>query len=283
MGETTRLLEDMGIKPLKSLRVGDVARGLDFAIATDGRESEGFVAQQAEGPPGSPSAGFKGAVAGLGLSDVLQLKAQNRFSGCITVEHGQTKGLLFFRDGEIIHAEHGEQIGEQALYEMLAWQDGRFSVQPNVSTTRKSIDKSLRHLLLEGHQILDEQRATRIDPPSAAQEPPAVPPPMRFIDRLRGIPGLAYAVVQGRDGAPVGDDSYQAEVLAGQAGYLSMLGNQLGAIFGVKELRFASVHGASRQLLLFSTKTQYLSVLVRSENEIGAVEAEIRRILGAKQ
>ena len=66
-------------------------------------------------------AGFEGAVAGLTLPDVIQMNALNRFSGCISVHFGQHAGLIFFRDGEIIHAEQGEKTGEDAFYEILQW------------------------------------------------------------------------------------------------------------------------------------------------------------------
>lgn len=85
--------------------------------------------------------GFEGSIAGLALSDVIQLEVQSRFSGCIAVQNGQARGLIFFRDSEIVHAELGGKTGEDAFCDILEWPNGRFSLQPNVSTTRS-------HLLL---------------------------------------------------------------------------------------------------------------------------------------
>ncbi len=113
--------------------------------------------------------GFEGSLAGLGLSDVIQLKVQSGFSGCIAVQNGQDRGLIFFRDSEIVHAEQGGKTGEDAFCDILEWPNGRFSLQPNVSTTRSTIHKKWQHLLLDAHRILDERRAGR------SRQPPPVP------------------------------------------------------------------------------------------------------------
>ncbi len=229
--------------------------------------------------------GFEGEIVGLGLSDVIQLNVHNRFSGCITVQYGQARGLLFFRDGEIIHAEQGGKVGEEAFYDILEWPAGRFSLQPNVATTRASIQKNWQHLLLDAHRVLDERRAGRNgQPPPVPQEPSArLAGPNEIIERLHRIPGVAYAVLQTKDGVRVGDDSFEAETLAGQAIYLAIVGKQLGAIFQAGEVNSAMVQGASNHLLLFATKNHYLSVLVRGDSQAGAVEAEVRRALAGNR
>jgi hypothetical protein len=99
------------------------------------------------------------------------------------------------------------------------------------------------------------------------------------IERLRRIPGVAYAALHGKDGSQVGDDSFQAEVLSGQAVFLSMLGNQLGAVFQAGPVMSAVVQGTTNHLVLFSTKSHFLSVLVQGAAHAGAVENEVRRAL----
>lgn len=224
-----------------------------------------------------------GEIVGLGLTDVIQINHHNRFSGCIAIESTSGNALLFFRDGEIIHAEQGNRSGEEALYDVLQWPPGKFRLQPNVTTTRSTIQKSAQHLLLDAHRILDERRAGRsAEPPPA----PAAPrPPMRsseVLEKLRRIPGVAYAALHGKDGSQVGDDSYEAEVLGGQAIFLSMIGNQLGGIFQAGTVLSAAVHGANKHLLLFATKSHFLSVLVNGDVQAGAVETEVRRILSGR-
>ena len=74
------------------------------------------------------SDGFEVGVAGLGLADLLQLNAQRRFSGRFRIACEDRLGVIFFRDGEIVHAERGELVGEEAFREVLAWPRGRRGV-----------------------------------------------------------------------------------------------------------------------------------------------------------
>jgi len=232
--------------------------------------------------------GFEGEVAGLGLSDLLQLNAQNRFSGCFRIRHGDSLGLIFFRDGEIVHAELGERSGEEAIGDILGWQTGRFAVEPNVMTARRTIQKRIEHLLLESSRVLDERRipgGSRLRAPAAAGASGAAPPAAGAavaVEKVRKVAGVAHAVILTRDGRRVGGDGYEAEVLTGQAVYLAMVGAEFGRIFQAGEFRFASVRGTANHLLIFATKSHYLGVLARPDGDIGAIDASIRSALGAR-
>ena len=224
--------------------------------------------------------GFEGEITGLGLSDIIQLNVQNRFSGCIDVHHEGRRGLIFLRNGDVIHAEEGALIGDAAFCEIVSWPGGRFTMQENVATTRSSIQKSCQFLILDAHRLMDERRAARRTDP--VRSPASAPKPTSaaaLMDRLRAIPGVVYAVLQGKDGARVGDDSYEAEVLAGQALYAAMMGRQLGERLQAGELHTAVVQGSTGHLLLFVAKNKLLAVLVDAEAQVGAVEAEVRKAL----
>lgn len=242
------------------------------------------MASPRESPKKSPRAG-EGEIVGLGLPDVIQIHNHNRFSGCIAIESSAGNGNLFFRDGEIIHAEQGDRIGEQAFYDILEWPPGKFRLQPNVTTTRNTIQKAAQHLLLDAHRVLDERRAGRPPPEEREEEAqPAARQPMRsseVLEKLREIPGVHFAALHGKDGASVGDESYEAEVLGGQAVFLSMIGTQLGNIFQAGAILSAAVHGATKHLLVFATKSHFLSVVVNGDTQPGPVEAEVRKVLSA--
>jgi predicted regulator of Ras-like GTPase activity (Roadblock/LC7/MglB family) len=224
------------------------------------------------------AAGFEGEVAGLGLSDVLQLNAQNRFSGCVRIRNQGRVGLIFFRDGEIAHAEMGDRVGEEAFHAVLAWPSGRFSVEPNVVAAHRTIQKSCEHLLLDAHRKLDERRAP-------APAPATAPPPgtsrssTGAVQLVRAIPGVIDAVVLTRDGKRVADDGYGTEALAGQATYLAMLGAEIGALLQAGDLRFASMECTRKQLLLFSPRTLVLGIFAQPESDVGAIDAAVRSAL----
>jgi predicted regulator of Ras-like GTPase activity (Roadblock/LC7/MglB family) len=230
----------------------------------------------------SPADGFEGAMAGLGLSDIIQLNAGNRFSGCISVQYGADSGHIFFRDGDVVHAEQGGRSGEEAFYDMLEWRSGSFALQPNVTTTSRTIQKKSQHLLLEAHRVIDERRTGRTPPPSAGESQSSKPTAdsvAAVLERLRQVPQVAYAAVITHDGACVADGSFEGETLAAQTAFLSMIGEQLGTILGAGPMQSAVAQGAKRHLVLLATKTHHLSVLVEGDAEVGTVEPEIRKVL----
>ena len=203
------------------------------------------------------SDGFEVGVAGLGLADLLQLNAQRRFSGRFRIACEDRLGVIFFRDGEIVHAERGELVGEEAFREVLAWPRGRFSAEPNVVSARRSITKSCEQLVRD---------ALRHAPGPAAS-------PLEVVRRL---PGVARVALISHEGKRLEAGGYEADVLAGQAAYLAVLANELGAALQIGDLRVVAVEGEKRHLLLLTAKAQSLAVFVRAEEELGAVDAAIR-------
>src|SRR6185369_3596388 len=91
--------------------------------------------------------GFVGAVSGMSLADIIQVKANNRYSGCLAIEHLGKKGLVFLREGEVVHAEQGALAGESAFYAILGWAGGTFRSEPKVATTSRSINQPVAFLL----------------------------------------------------------------------------------------------------------------------------------------
>lgn len=227
------------------------------------------------------SEGFEGEIAGLELSDLIQLGVHNGFSGCISVQSGSGSGLIFLRDGQIVHAEQGAKVGDEAFYGILRWTSGRFSLQPNVASTRATIRKGWQHLILEAHRFIDEDRVGRAGQPLQARADPSRGPAGRGgMGRLRQIPGVARVVLHRAEGGPLGDESYEAEELAGRALYLAMVGRQLGATFRAGDMLSATVEGGRQHLLVFAAAGHLLSVLVDGDAQVRAVEAEVRRALG---
>lgn len=230
--------------------------------------------------------GFEGSVAGLPLTDVIQLKGQNRFSGCIAVEYLQKQGMVFFRDGEIIHAEQGKKTGELAFYEIIRWPGGRFNIQPKVTTTSRTIQQSVTYLLLEAHRLMDEEQAGIRPEEGEGESEEGVGTKRKagnIADRLLQIAGVAYAVLMRKDGSPVEDSGFEAEALAGKGGRLAGIGNRLGELFGVGEVKSAAMHARTNQILLFEAKNHYVSIAVRGENQLAQVEADIRTTFAPKK
>jgi len=223
--------------------------------------------------------GFKGAVAGLSLTDVIQLKGHNKYTGGISVEYGDCQGVIYFVDGEIIHAEQGDNSGEQAIYEIIKWPSGSFNIHPEMTSNVCTIHCRTDYLLLEALRRMDEENsgapATKPDATSSA--------PRRTMSkvaaRLQEINNITYAVLLEKQGPPVQDSSIEAAALAAKGVFLAKTGNSIGEMMGLGEIKAASVHTTHYNLLLYDSKQHYLSIAVKPDCNLDSVEAEIKAAL----
>jgi len=214
--------------------------------------------------------------AGLELLEALQLMGPNHFSGCILVRAADDlAGMIFFRDGGIIHAEAGDLVGEQAFYALSSRADAAFVIQQNVTTTRRTIQRSWQDLLIESQRLRDE--ASRA-PPAAA---PAAPEDKRagLVERIRQVPGVVWAAIQPRE-ARAEDSS--AALPDERSADLRALAEVVGERLRTGEVAGASVAGADRNLLLLATKAFHLFILLLGGQRAGPIEAEIRKMLAPR-
>lgn len=99
--------------------------------------------------------GFRGSVHGLSLTDVLQMFHFGRRSVVIQVG-GRVPGRLFFQDGELIHAQISDVVGEEAFKMILQLPSG--SIQTSVFTEAPTtIRKPFDNLLLDSLRTIDEE------------------------------------------------------------------------------------------------------------------------------
>ncbi len=103
--------------------------------------------------------GFEGRISDFQLSDLIQLLCLGRQTNSLHFEKDGQRGVIFFEDGNIVHAEVEGIEGEEAFYEILTWDGGSFTLHKGEKPPRESIFKGWQSLLLEGLRRLDEARA----------------------------------------------------------------------------------------------------------------------------
>ena len=100
--------------------------------------------------------GFEGKVFDLQLTDVIQLNCLCKVTAALRVDKGDQKGVIYFSDGEIVHAECDGQIGKEALFTILRWREGRFDHERGMTPPQHTIAQNWEHLLVEGMRQSDE-------------------------------------------------------------------------------------------------------------------------------
>ena len=101
--------------------------------------------------------GFHGKIFGLQLTDIIQMNCLSRLTTVLIITRDGEKGIIYVNEGEIIHAECGEQKGTEAFYSILSWQEGEFVSNIGFIPPIQTIYQNWEHLLIEAMRRNDER------------------------------------------------------------------------------------------------------------------------------
>lgn len=110
---------------------------------------------------------MQGRLDSFGFSALLGVFEQEGTTGLLEVEHPEERqARVWLRNGQVVQAsiEGGENVeGAEAIYALLAWRAGHFSLLHTSVDDRNEVGMSSTHLLLEGARRLDEDEVDRPD------------------------------------------------------------------------------------------------------------------------
>lgn len=97
-----------------------------------------------------------GMIRGIGLNSILQLLNWEKKSCTLTVKSEAGMGLLYLKQGEVVHAAYRAEEGLVAAYEILTWDRPDIEF---VETCRveRTMDLPLTELLMNAAMILDQR------------------------------------------------------------------------------------------------------------------------------
>ncbi len=101
--------------------------------------------------------GFQGKVVGLQLTDIIQMNCLSRLTTALIVTRDGEKGIIYFNEGEVVHAECGNHKGTEAFYRILSWQEGEFVSNIGFVPPVQTIYQSWEHLLVEAMRRDDDR------------------------------------------------------------------------------------------------------------------------------
>ena len=114
---------------------------------------------------------FQGSLAELHLPDIIQLVSVSGKSGVFRLIDGSHRGDIWLQEGRIVHAEHEDLSGEEAVYALAIWRTGEFRFEAGIDSPRETIQKSNTNLLMEAARRLDEWRVLSKKIPSVQLVP----------------------------------------------------------------------------------------------------------------
>ena len=100
--------------------------------------------------------GFAGTLKNIQIDDLIQMCCLSMATISIRVAKDSHQGIIYIRDGEVVHAVCGTTTGEEAFYQILGWASGRFETIDDRYDGDNTVDKSHEFLLMEAARRSDE-------------------------------------------------------------------------------------------------------------------------------
>ncbi len=92
---------------------------------------------------------FSGNLKQTNLLEAMQFLEIGRREGILHIYSGRRKGYLIFSDGQVIDAFYRNQIGREAVFSMLALEEGDFYFEPKTIRQPRLISESIMDIAFE--------------------------------------------------------------------------------------------------------------------------------------
>ncbi|MBI2819476.1 MAG: DUF4388 domain-containing protein, partial [Acidobacteria bacterium] len=89
--------------------------------------------------------------------DLFQSLELGQKTCALTVTKDSEECRMYFKDGQLHHAQLGSTLGDDAVYAVAGWADASFQIDFNARSDQKSTTRSTQGLLMEALRLLDEQ------------------------------------------------------------------------------------------------------------------------------
>ena len=212
-----------------------------------------------------------GTLKDLSLFNLVQLQCNERQRVQVSLTRGQHEGTLVCADGELIFASAGQLTGEDAVQELLTWEDAAFRVDPYPATVERNISVAWTVLLLDGVRRVDEARARHAGHLEAS------------LQSLKGTHGLRAAIMLNSGGelqAAAAETAPEAAALvAFLVGRLEAIGKSLnGGAF-----REVLLSGATETIWVTRKDDTHLACWLEGRDSLAPLKALLPLLLLSEQ
>lgn len=91
--------------------------------------------------------GFGGFIERTGIRELVHFFCSSKSSSALSISRNGENGTIYFKDGNIVHAECGDVIGERAFYNILNWTQGTFQTNNKNIADKRTILRDWKSLL----------------------------------------------------------------------------------------------------------------------------------------
>ncbi|TFH02968.1 MAG: DUF4388 domain-containing protein [Calditrichales bacterium] len=203
----------------------------------------------------------------LKIPNLIQLNCMERNTAKLIIEHAGKYGMIYFQDGQIVHAEYDPDIGEKALFRLIGLPEGKFKVENGVRPPLVSITTHWNNLLLEGlHQL---------DTIQASEEGHDI----RMVEMLMNVKGVHRAAIINREGDVLtGEAAFNKEYIILALSYYQA--EKISRTVKRGKPRYLSLVSRSHRFIMTDYETNIVLVDVEAKYQLETVLPFIEQVLG---
>lgn len=105
---------------------------------------------------------LEGNLSHLDLPGVIQMLGHSRQNGALHINARDLDGILFFDSGDVLHAESGDLIGDDAVVNIIkrcnGMVEGVYKFLPGDTAATRTVLRSITELMLDALREIDEER-----------------------------------------------------------------------------------------------------------------------------
>jgi predicted regulator of Ras-like GTPase activity (Roadblock/LC7/MglB family) len=209
---------------------------------------------------------LQGNIHDMSVADLIQHNCTERKKAKLIINHEGSEAALYFKEGNVVHANLGKEEGEEVVYRILAWEEGTFSVISDVETPKLSIKRSWSGLLMEGAKRLDETKLESemvIDDQKANKEVKQMAQKMDEVlqEMSNEINGFVAGTVAGMDGINIAQVSKGKVDLDSVTGQLTIFLKLAGASAEKANM------GTFEDILIQTEKVYIMNIFLPGDNQ----------------
>lgn len=101
---------------------------------------------------------MQGSLRDMSVADIIQVNCQDKKTARASLQQDGKQAYIYFFNGAVTHAVLDDSSGEEVIYQLLAWDQGDFIIENDLTPPHITIKRNWSGLLLEGAKRLDESR-----------------------------------------------------------------------------------------------------------------------------
>lgn len=210
---------------------------------------------------------LEGTLKDMSLPNLVQWQCSENKRAQITLTRKIIQGTLVVDAGELIHAAAGPLMGEDAVYEMLAWDEGNFQVNENLTELpARNVNTSWQSLVLEGLRRSDEIKSERLQAVTQAGE------------QVRAIPAIREWHLCAIDGQEINQSGESLSTPLGDwAANILQEGARLGQALGMGDLTEIVISNPKQKNVLVPRERYWLAVVTAGSTVISTLRDALSR------